>query len=131
MIPAAVPYLSCEVEDGPRTQAQKNGFHPDDRRFPVDDVEWLKANDLPTGWAKTEDSQSEPDPDVPEELVLSGGEVLRELAPSAASVLMKIVYAARMARFDLLRPAQRAQDAELRRLVRYINSTKHWKTCLL
>ena len=29
-----------------------------------------------------------------------------ELAPSAASVLMKIMYAARVARFDLLRPVQ-------------------------
>ena len=56
-----------------------------------------------------------------------------ELAPFAASVLMKIMYAARMARFDLLRPVQqmarfmtkwtRQQDMELHRLVCYIHST--------
>ena len=61
-----------------------------------------------------------------------------ELAPSAASVLMKIMYAARMARFDLLRPVQwlakfmtkwtRQQDLELHRLVCYIQQTKSWKT---
>ena len=111
----------------------RTDFTPDDRRLPVDYVEWLKVNDLPTGWVKTEDLQPEPDPGVPEELVLSDGEVLRELASSAASVLMKITYAARMASFDLLRSAQwmakfttkwtRVQDAELHRLVCYSNST--------
>ena len=61
-----------------------------------------------------------------------------ELAPSAASVLMKIMYAARMARSDLLRPVQalarymtkwtRQQDLDLHRLVCYIHTTKHWKS---
>ena len=50
-----------------------------------------------------------------------------ELAPCAASVLMKIMYAARMARFDLIRPVQwlakfmtkwtRQHDLELHRLI--------------
>ena len=61
-----------------------------------------------------------------------------ELAPSAASVRMKIMYAARMARYDLLRQVQclatfmtkwtRQQDLELHRLVCYIDTTKKWKT---
>ena len=61
-----------------------------------------------------------------------------ELAPSAASVFMKIMYAARMARLDLLRPVQalarfmtkwtRQQDLELHKLVCYIHTTKSWKT---
>ena len=51
-------------------------------------MEWVKANALPIGWVRAEDLQPEPDPDVPGELVLSDGEVLGELAPSAASVLM-------------------------------------------
>ena len=94
---------------------------------------------MPTGWVRTEDLLAEPEVDIPEEVVHNDAEVLGELAPSAASVLMKIMYAARMARFDLLRPVQwlakfmtkwtRVQDAELHRLVCYINSTKHWKTC--
>ena len=61
-----------------------------------------------------------------------------ELAPSAASVLMKVMYGARMARPDLLRPVQalarfmtkwtRQQDLELHKLMCYIHTTKSWKT---
>ena len=61
-----------------------------------------------------------------------------ELAPAAASVLMKIMYLARMQRFDLLRPVQwlakfmtkwtRQQDLELHRLVCYMEATNSWKT---
>ena len=56
-----------------------------------------------------------------------------ELQPIAARVLMKILYAARMARFDLLRPTCYLAtkitkwspwcDRSLHRLVSYINST--------
>ena len=53
LVPAAVPYLSCEVEEGPLTQGVKSGFHPDDRRLPVDYLQWLNANELPTGWVST------------------------------------------------------------------------------
>ena len=60
-----------------------------------------------------------------------------QLADSASSVLMKILYAARMARFDLLRAVQglakhftkwkKRHDQELYRLVCYIWTTKHKK----
>jgi len=59
------------------------------------------------------------------------------LAKVAASVLMKCLYAARMARFDLLRPIQgltkhltkwtKRQDQELYHLMCYIYMTKSWK----
>ena len=59
------------------------------------------------------------------------------IAASAASVLMKCLYAARMARFDLLRPVQglakyltkwtKRQDDELFQLMCYINTTKSFK----
>ncbi len=64
-------------------------------------------------------------------------EVRGQLADAACSVLMKILYAARMARFDLLRPVQglaksftkwkKRRDDELYRLVCYINTTKRRK----
>ncbi len=60
-----------------------------------------------------------------------------QLADSASSVLMKVLYAARMARVDLLRPVQglakhftkwkKRHDQELYRLVCYIDTTKHKK----
>ena len=60
-----------------------------------------------------------------------------QLAAVAASVLMKCMYAARMARFDLLRAVQglaryltkwtTRQDAELFRLMCYIHTTKAHK----
>ncbi len=68
--------------------------------------------------------------------VISPGddEVRGQLADAAASVLMKILYAAIMARFDLLRPVQglakwftkwkKRHDDELYRLVCYIHTTK-------
>ena len=56
------------------------------------------------------------------------------LAPHAASVLMKLLYAARIARFDLLRAINslarnvtkwsKADDKRLRHLMCYVNSTK-------
>ncbi len=56
------------------------------------------------------------------------------MSEQAASVLMKCMYAARMARFDLLRPVQGLamfltkwtvrQDEELWRLVCYIDTAK-------
>ena len=59
------------------------------------------------------------------------------IAASAATVLMKCLYAARMARFDLLRPIQglakyltkwtKRQDDELFQLMCYINTTKSYK----
>ena len=59
------------------------------------------------------------------------------LASVAASILMKCMYAARMARFDLLRPVQglakyltkwtRRNDKELFQLICYIQSTKSIK----
>ena len=58
-----------------------------------------------------------------------------QLAGIAARVLMKILYAARLARFDLLRAVQHLAccitrwtsdcDKRLHRLVCYINSSKH------
>jgi hypothetical protein len=58
-----------------------------------------------------------------------------KLAKSAASVLMKCLYAARMCRFDLLRAVQglarymakwtRRQDQELHQLISNIHCTKH------
>ena len=60
------------------------------------------------------------------------------LANSAASIVMKHTYAARMARFDLLRPTQglaryltkwtKRKDKQLHRLMSYINHTKTWRS---
>jgi hypothetical protein len=60
-----------------------------------------------------------------------------KLASSAASVLMKCLYAARMCRFDLLRAVQglakfmtkwtKRQDRELHQLMSYIYHSKHMK----
>ena len=60
------------------------------------------------------------------------------LAKVAASVLMKCLCAARVARFDLLRPVQglaryltkwgKRQDEELYQLMCYIYTTRSWKT---
>ena len=97
------------MEEGTLTLASEGGFHPDDRRLLVDYIEWLKANGLPTGWVDHADLQPEEEPDVLEEVILPDGtseDVLRGLAPSVASALMKILFAARMAQFDLL-PVQR------------------------
>ena len=59
------------------------------------------------------------------------------LADSAASIIMKVMYGARMARFDLLRAVQglarhmtkwtRRQDQELWKMMCYIKATKHWR----
>ncbi len=61
------------------------------------------------------------------------------MKPYAASVVMKIMYGARMARFDLLRAIQglaksittwsTVNDAELHRLVCYIHTTKSRRLC--
>ena len=48
------------------------------------------------------------------------------LAPHAASVLMKLLYAARIARFDLARNVNKwakKDDAKLHHLMCYVNST--------
>ena len=59
------------------------------------------------------------------------------LAPHAASVLMKLLYGARIARFDLLRQVNRlarnvhrwtdSDDRGLRHLMCYVHRTKHWR----
>ena len=59
------------------------------------------------------------------------------LAPHAASVLMKLLYGARIARFDLLRQVNRlarnvhrwtdSDDRGLRHLMCYVQHTKHWR----
>ena len=59
------------------------------------------------------------------------------LSDYAASIVMKVMYGARMARFDLLRAVQglarhmtkwtRRQDQELWRMMCYIKATKHWR----
>ena len=59
------------------------------------------------------------------------------LAPAAASIVMKVMYGARMVRVDLLRRIQglarymtkwtRRQDRDLHRMMCYIQATKHWK----
>ena len=65
-----------------------------------------------------------------------GDEAIRgELAPHAASVLMKLLYAARIARFDLLRSMlarnvtkwSKDDDIKLHHLMCYVNSTKSQK----
>jgi hypothetical protein len=74
----------------------------------------------------------------PEEEFDSGNPYTRgRLAPHANKILMKILYAARMARFDLLRATNYLTtritkwsdqcDAMLHRLVSYIHSTLEWK----
>ena len=60
-----------------------------------------------------------------------------QLAPHAASVLMKILFCAKIARFDLLRQVNRLarnitgwttdDDKKLHRLMRYIHHTKQWR----
>ena len=101
-------------------------------------------------------AEFEPDPDAAYEILLryiegggaaetnlsTGGNPGAEedttssrLAPYAAKVLMKILYAARYARFDLLRAVcvlaqhvskwTRECDAKLYRLICYINSSYH------
>ena len=62
-----------------------------------------------------------------------------ELAPIAAKVLMKILYGARMCRYDLLRPTchlatkitkwSKLCDKALHRLVAYVNSTLDLRLC--
>ena len=59
------------------------------------------------------------------------------LSDYAASIVMKVMYGARMARVDLLRAVQglarhltkwtRRQDQELWRMMCYIKATKHWR----
>ena len=59
------------------------------------------------------------------------------LAPHAASVLMKLLYAARIARFDLLRSINalagnvtkwtKDDDARLHHLLCYVNSKLNWE----
>ena len=59
------------------------------------------------------------------------------LAPHAASVLMKLLYGARIARFDLLRQVNRlarnvhrwtdSDDRGLHHLMCYVHHTKHWR----
>ena len=66
---------------------------------------------------------------------LSEDEKPGKLQPVASKILMKILFAARMARFDLLRATQSLAsrvtkwsvecDVALHRLVAYINCTKH------
>ena len=67
-----------------------------------------------------------------------GDEIVKgELAPHAASVLMKLLYAARIARFDLLRSINmlarnvtkwsKDDDIKLHHLMCYVNSTKSQK----
>ena len=63
--------------------------------------------------------------------------IRRQLAPHAASVLVKILYGARIARFDLLRQVNRLarnitrwttdDDNNLHHLMCYIHRTKHWR----
>ena len=63
--------------------------------------------------------------------------IRRQLAPHAASVLVKILYGARIARFDLLRQVNRLarnitrwttdDGNKLHHLMCYIHRTKHWR----
>ena len=148
-----MPYLAGEEPESVFNQATKNRLNPDDRTLPPDYNEWLKANGLePVDMNYEEEDQwvlkhlaskcsAEQGSQTIKKVIGNEGSDLTaegELAPSAASVLMKVMYAARMARFDLLRPVQqlarfmtkwtRQQDMELHRLVCYIHSTKSWKT---
>ena len=82
LVPAAVPYLGDTEGEGPLTQAQRGGFHPADRRPPVDYAECLKASGLPVGRLDLEDMQPELETDAREEIYPTDGasdEVLGEL----------------------------------------------------
>jgi hypothetical protein len=142
-------------------QATKKGLNPALRTLPPDYNEWLIANHLdPVEWdieveyddqwminhcAKhsVEHGSQKPSTDEkqqPKSMTKDGSDLtaVGELASSAASVLMKVMYGARMARPDLLRPVQalarfmtkwtRQQDLELHKLMCYIHTTKSWKT---
>ena len=80
-------------------------------------------------------SRRNPSPLLPTSAQKSGDAVVKgELAPHAASVLMKLLYAARIARFDLLRSINmlarngtkwtKEDDIRLHHLMCYVNSTK-------
>ena len=127
---SCLPYLPGEEQTSVFNQATKNGLNPDMRTLPPDYNEWLKANGLdPVEWDLEEEyddqwmikqfakysvelgSQEKGNNDMksPAKTMTKDGSDLTaagELAPSAASVLMKIMYGARMARADLLRPVQ-------------------------
>ncbi len=128
-------------------------MNPDERTLPPDYNEWLKSNglepvdmnyDTEDQWVfkhLTSKFSAEQSSQTKKKVIGNEGSDLTaagELAPCAASVLMKIMYAARMTRLDLIRPAQqlarfmkkwaRQQDIELHRLVCYIHSSRSWKT---
>ena len=77
-------------------------------------------------------------PNVKEEVssTLPDGGQKGELAPHAASILMKILHMARMARYDLLRPTCRLacditkltpeNDKQLYRLICYMHTTAEY-----
>ena len=151
---APLPYLPGEEPPSIFNTATKGGLNPDMRTLPPDYNEWLKANGLePVEMDYTADDQwvyqqlASQGPVEPcsqtkgsKTIGKDGSDLsaVGELAPAAASVLMKIMYLARMQRFDLLRPVQwlakfmtkwtRQQDLELHRLVCYMEATKSWKT---
>ena len=90
-----------------------------------------KGSSAPTGSATT-DAQGH------DTLDASGDDTVRgELADDASKVLMKVLYGARMARYDLLRAVcalacritkwDRICDKKLHRLMCYIWSTKHFR----
>ncbi len=148
---SCLPYLPGEEQTSVFNQATKNGLNPDLRTLPPEYNEWLKPNGLdPVEWDLEEEyddqlmikqfskysvelgSQNKGKNDLksPAKTLTRDGSDLTaagEFAPSAASLLMKIMYGVRMARADLLRPAQwlakfmtkwtRQQDLELHKLI--------------
>ena len=81
-----------------------NGFDPVDMDYSVDD-QWVYQQISTHSSVELRSQECSAKP-IAKKIGKDGSDLaeVRELAPSAASVLMRIMYAARMARFDLLRP---------------------------
>merc|ERR1712240_973269 len=81
-------------------------------------------------------SKRAPRPEVQSVVYDPLAEDVGQLQPIAARILMKVLYAARMCRFDLLRAVTALAtkvtrwdalcDKKLHRLIAYINCTSHW-----
>ena len=89
-------------------------------------------NLVPTDGSGLEPDQREGTPELARKEPVRG-----HLAPHAASVLMKLLYGARIARFDLLRQVNRlarnvhrwsdSDDRGLHHVMCYVHHTKHWR----
>ena len=119
--PASTPFLQDSSVLGPERAASAAGIDPDQREISAEELEVALAGGQP----KTQEESDDARPG--------------DMATHAPSVLMKVMYAARMARFDLLKAVQglacyltkwtHRQDRELHRLMCYISATKQWRLC--